>query len=175
MRSHFGRSWTRVGSICGIYKHFFPPTLMSAYPTPVISTTVLGHPPPAVPATPPNAVAVDSTTVSSSASLATNSAASTILLDASLACWELRDYTVWAHASQGSAAPTWWNVSHLFHIVPIQPRWNLLDPGQWLSNPRYNCHGLSSYKPPVTVCHPTHSISTIVININITTSALLAK
>ena len=75
---------------------------------------------------------------SSSASLATNSAASTILLDASLAYWELRDYIVWAHTSQGSAAPTWWNVSHLFHIVSIQPRWNLLDPGQWLSNPCYN-------------------------------------
>lgn len=72
---------------------FFPPTLMSAYLTTAISMTVLGHPPPAVPATPPNAIAVDSTTVSSSDSLAINSAASTTLLDTSLACWELRDYT----------------------------------------------------------------------------------
>ena len=95
---------------------------MSAYLTPVISMTVLGHPPPTVPATPPNAVAMDSTTVSSPASLATNSVASTILLDASLACWESSNYIVWAHASQGSAVPTWWNLSHLFHIVSIQPR-----------------------------------------------------
>jgi len=92
---------------------------MSAYQTTVISTTVLRHPPLAIPATPPNAIAMDSTTVSSSDSLAINSAASTTLLDASLACWELRDYTDWAHASQGSAVLTWWNVSNLSHIASI--------------------------------------------------------
>lgn len=96
---------------------------MSADPTavilmiPTLSThPVLGNPPPAVLA---NSVAVDLTTVSASASLATNSAASTTLLDAGSTCWELKDYNSCTQASQASAALTWWNVSNLFYIAFI--------------------------------------------------------
>lgn len=102
---------------------FFFPALMSADPTavtltiPTLSThPVLGDPPPAVLA---NSVAVDLITVSAFASLATNSAASTTLLNAGSTCWELKDYNSCTQASQASTALTWWNVSNLFHIAFI--------------------------------------------------------